>query len=193
MTKRICHLLITIPFLSLATFPAFSPDQLTRFKILEVHDGDSLKIDNQNRPLHIRLNHIDAPELEQKPWGELSRQKLNTLIKECKAELVLEKSGTDHYGRTLAELFCGSESLNQKMISTGLATVYIYAKFQNRTQKRNYLNSIRLARLHRLGFWSTGLINPYHWRAAHKKARLPKSKRVRQNRRVSNSEGKGFQ
>ena len=193
MTKRICHLLITIPFISLATFPGLTPDHLTHFKILDVHDGDSLKIEYQKKRLHVRLNHIDAPELEQKPWGEHSRQKLSELIEECKESLRFEKTGIDQYGRTLAELFCGKESLNQKMISTGHATVYIYAKFQNRSQKRNYLNSIRLARLHRLGFWSTGLINPYHWRAAHKKARLPKSKRVRQNRRVSKSEGKGFQ
>lgn len=193
MTKRICHLLIYIPFLTFATFPALGPDRLTDFKILDIHDGDSIKIEYQQSSLHVRLNFIDAPELEQKPWGEKARQKLSSLIKECKEELILQKSGTDQYGRILAELFCGKESLNQKMITTGFATVYIYAKFQNRAQKRNYLNSIRLARLHRRGFWLSGIINPYHWRAAHKKARLPNSKRLRQNSRVSKSEGKGFQ
>lgn len=193
MTKRICHLLIYFPFLSFVTVPALGPDRLTGFKILDVHDGDSIKIEYHRKPLHVRLNYLDAPELEQKPWGEYARQKLSSLIKDCKHDLMLEKSGVDQYGRTLAELFCGLESLNQKMIVQGFATVYIYAKFQNRAQKRNYLNSIRLARLHRRGFWPTGIINPYHWRAAHKKAHLPNSKRVRQNNRVSKKEGKGFQ
>ena len=194
MTKRICHLMFYFPCLLLLSYPDFSPQRIGRVTVLEVQDGDSIILLINKNKIRLRMNFIDAPEMDQRPAGENAKKYLTHIIKNCKEQLSLDRSGIDQYGRVLGELWCGKMSLNLAMIKSGHATVYIYAKFQNRGQKREYLNALKLARLKKIGFWREGIVNPYHWRAARKKASLPKRSRIRQNRRVSFSkEGKGFQ
>lgn len=100
-------------------------------KILSVHDGDTCTalVDlgfriSQEMPL--RLLGIDAPELSQKPAGQDARDHLRALIDGKQVTVRTEKDRTEKYGRYLATIFVGGDtmSVNDKMIRDGHARTY---------------------------------------------------------------------
>jgi hypothetical protein len=87
--------------------------------VVSVHDGDTLTaVDAGNVQHKVRLAGIDAPETKQ-PFGTKSRDRL--------AELTLRKVVTvtvhdrDQYGRLLADIEAGGQSVNRRMVADGLA------------------------------------------------------------------------
>lgn len=43
---------------------------LSSAKVIKIHDGDTISADSGQGVIKIRLACIDAPESNQKPWGE---------------------------------------------------------------------------------------------------------------------------
>ncbi|MCY1669565.1 thermonuclease family protein [Novosphingobium sp. SL115] len=95
-----------------------------------VHDGDTLRCGRER----VRIANIDAPEMPDSPkcrdrrrsyaWcdfaaGEASRVALVRLL--SRGRVMIERLGTDPYGRTLAIVSVGDVDVGDYLISQGLA------------------------------------------------------------------------
>ncbi len=128
-----------------------------------VVDGDTLRVTCQGKPVTVRLHCIDAPEMEQNPWGENARQALQRLAPRLLQLKVIE---LDRYGRTVAEVFTASSdhrSLNLELVKNGNAAVYArYCDDSRFTQAQ------KIAKKAKLGIWSRGGLQQTPWTFRHR-------------------------
>ncbi len=74
----------------------------------------------------------------------------------------------DRYGRTVAELYVGKQSINLQMVKEGQAVVYRQYLKGCAATKDQYLQAEAQARQKRLGFWNQKLpIMPWDYRRSH--------------------------
>ncbi len=128
-----------------------------------VVDGDTLRVTCQGKPVTVRLHCIDAPEMEQKPWGENARQALQRLAPRMLQLKVIE---LDRYGRTVAEVFTASSdhrSLNLEQVKSGNAAVYAQYCNDNR-----FSQAQKTAKQAKLGIWSRSGLQQRPWKFRHR-------------------------
>lgn len=97
---------------------------------LSVHDGDTIRCGSER----IRIENIDAPELEGSPkcedyrsaraWcdyalGERSRDALGSFLDS--GTIGVRRSGKDKYGRTLARIEVNGQDAGEYLVGQGLA------------------------------------------------------------------------
>jgi len=115
-------------------------------RVLHISDGDTLRASCRGETVRIRLYCIDAPELDQRPWGEASRDHLRRLTPPT---VRVVEHDRDRYGRLIGELFDGDTSLNLALVAAGWAAVY-----PQYCQAPRYYAAEREARRAGLGIWS---------------------------------------
>lgn len=120
--------------------------------VISVGDGDTLRISLEGEAVTVRLTCVDAPELAQSPWGSDAATRLAELLPPGQAVQVREV-GTDRYGRTVAELFLGNESVNLRLVEEGLAVVYPEYLNNCLETRDRYLQAEANARTLKLGLW----------------------------------------
>lgn len=116
--------------------------------MIEIIDGDTIEVLENNRPIRIRLAEIDCPE---------SRQDFGQQAKTFTSELAFDKDvkvlvkDIDRYGRTVAEIILpDGRSLNRELVSAGLAWWYQrYSSDQSIGQLQSQAKSAKL------GLWSS--------------------------------------
>lgn len=128
---------------------------------VRVVDGDTVVIDN----IKIRLQGIDAPELNQKckfyqtnelyACGEGAKNFLITLIDNHTVKCL--RKGIDRYGRVLAYCFVGDLNLNKEMIRSGNAVAY-------RKYDDSFVIDEIFAKKEKKGIWSSAFDEPEKWR-----------------------------
>jgi len=103
---------------------AAAPCALADFvgRVVHVSDGDTLTVLVDRKPVRVRLDSIDAPELGQ-PFGKRSQQSLAELCG-TKTAHVVEK-GLDRYGRTIGWIVCGEVDANAEQVRRGMAWVFV--------------------------------------------------------------------
>ena len=114
-----------------------------------VIDGDTLEI----RGTRIRLHGIDAPESGQlckrngKDYrcGQPAAAALDDLI--TRRSVRCEERDVDQYGRTVAECFVASLSLNDELVKRGWAVAY-------REYSEAHVTAEKAARAAKRGIWS---------------------------------------
>ncbi len=121
--------------------------------VVSIGDGDTLRISQAGQITTIRLGCIDAPERAQSPWGRQSTSRLKQLLPPGKAVQVREIT-RDRYGRTVAELYLGKQSVNLEMVKEGQAVVYRQYLDECAVTKDQYLQAEAQAKQKRLGFWN---------------------------------------
>jgi endonuclease YncB( thermonuclease family) len=128
------------------------------WKVVSVHDGDTLKVLQNGQQTTIRLQGIDAPEIGQ-PFGSKSRDRLAELT--MGKMVVIQADKPDQYGRLLGTVEVNGENVNRQMIADGLAWHY------TRYSKDSGLASAeRAAREARRGLWADARpVPPWEWRA----------------------------
>lgn len=127
--------------------------------VATVVDGDSIRMADTE----IRLQGIDAPEGQQfcrsngTDWacGEAARKTLHSLS--AGAQLRCTWSDRDRYNRPLATCFKKDTSLNQTMISAGMALAY-------RRYSDRYVSQENEARKAKRGIWNSTFVPPWEWR-----------------------------
>ncbi|HWI41167.1 MAG TPA: thermonuclease family protein [Verrucomicrobiae bacterium] len=72
-SKRLPLLLRLILFYSLGAVSPAAAMQAFPAKVVEVIDGDTIRVVHQKKPLVIRLQGVDAPELKQ-PYGQKAKE-----------------------------------------------------------------------------------------------------------------------
>ena len=127
-------------------------------RVVSVHDGDTLTVLIERRPVRVRLIDIDAPELRQ-PFGARSRQSLSTL---CFGKVAsLDVRGHDRYNRTLARVNCGGADANAEQVRRGYA--WTFARYA-RTESPLFAIE-REARAAQRGLWQDPApVAPWEWR-----------------------------
>mgnify|MGYP002639011329 CR=1 FL=1 len=165
---RIFFTLICIFFIS-----SCHKQELKAVKILKLFDGDSFLVQDypcfECEEYQIRLLGIDTPESSQKPWGDKSRAKLDSLIRKDRViYLEYDFQKIDKYKRHLAYAFTDDQKtklINEEMVLTGYAELFAFAK------DLKYLDRLkdaeRIAKQSNLGIWQkTGGLktSPYDYR-----------------------------
>lgn len=119
-------------------------------KVIEVSDGDTLKLSNGKS---FRLYGINAPEVKE-PFYEEAKAFTENLVlgKEISFEQE-ENYREDKFGRTLGYVFVGGINLNIELVRNGLARVVLYEKRAKIKYQEELLSSEKSAKELRLGIW----------------------------------------
>lgn len=120
--------------------------------LIEVTDGDTLKVEVEGREEKVRLLLIDTPETvhpdkEEQPFGKDASNFVKKQVAKGKIELELDVSERDKYGRLLAYVWINDKMLNEQLLEYGLARVAIsilqirsmlinLKKFKNQPRKK---------------------------------------------------------
>lgn len=122
-------------------------------------DGDTIEIER----LTVRLNGIDAPELQQtcikesKVWacGEVAVEALRGLVHDRRVECWIK--GTDPHGHFLAYCVVAGKDIGGQMVEHGWALAhYLFSYEYSRAEQR--------AKSARVGIWASGFETPWEWR-----------------------------
>lgn len=148
----------------------------TVFRVISVSDGDTVKLRAESvaglpvRVEQVRLIGIDAPELDQEPWGRRAKRHLKKMLSESNwlVTVELDLDRRDRYGRLLAYLWDRrGRMINEQMVEAGYAQLYTIppnVKYAGRLQAAQQRAIRRGA-----GIWGAkGLReSPRHWRDLH--------------------------
>lgn len=118
------------------------------------YDGDTLgafrNSDGMAVPVRLRLAFIDAPEMDQSPWGIRARAYLRSLLY-INEPLVVTVLGTDKYGRYLSLVQRRRDygNIGLRMVYGGYAALWQCPKAETAFQAAQ-----DLAQFRRSGIWS---------------------------------------
>jgi micrococcal nuclease len=101
----------------------------------------------------VRLIGIDAPELDQEPYGRRSREALARRIPiGTDVRLELDVQPEDQYGRTLAYLWLGDRFINEEQAAEGFATTLTVPP--NVRYAETFRKAVASARAQGAGLWA---------------------------------------
>lgn len=147
--------------------------ELEKWQLKSIHDGDTLRVTRENEELKIRLCGIDAPEIKQ-PLGIEARDYLRSLVELGDGELLIVPIEEDRYGRTVAEVYVQDSkntavNLNMQMVRDGYA--WLYAQYKDNCPTKNELVMAEgLASEEGLGVWNGNHQPPWEFRANQSKS-----------------------
>ncbi|MBE9224040.1 thermonuclease family protein [Phormidium sp. LEGE 05292] len=141
--------------------------------VISVGDGDTIRVRSANQTVTVRLGCIDAPEISQQPWGERARYRLGQFLPTGQA-VRLRFIDRDQYGRTVAEVLKGNQSVNLQMVREGYAIIYPQYFSGCNASRGEYQQAEAGARQNRLAFWSQpSPIMPWDFRAGRRTPQQP--------------------
>ena len=124
---------------------------------IRVIDGDTIRAEVEGKERKIRLDDIDAPEMNQ-PFGVQSRNFLIRLLDKKDITVVFQGKGS--YGRPLGQIYANDESVNVLMIKSGFA--WVYDRYVKDSSLYKYQDQ---AKAENLGLWQAeNPIAPWMWR-----------------------------
>ncbi len=135
-----------------------------------VPDGDTVEADIQGKVERIRLIGIDAPELDQRPWGRKAKKYLQELIASSHWQVGIEYDieRRDKHDRVLAYLWSRDGRLiNEEMVKGGYAVLFTIPP--NVKHEDRFKAAQIVARENRAGIWEKGGLSqkPSDYRREH--------------------------
>jgi len=148
MKERLIHILIFIFGVScifygtLFAIPinAYAVDKVFFRKVINVIDGDTIKIDSTQESelinyleYSVRIRSIDAPEIHtksncEKKLGLKAKKFLESIVKNNQLVKIINPTWDKYGGRILAELQINDQSISQLMIDNKHAVAYFGQK-----------------------------------------------------------------
>lgn len=153
-------------FFLVALLTIFFPSQSLALdfqgRVMEVADGDSIKVMSKGDYYYIRLAYIDAPERGQ-PFSKKSKKYLSDLIFE---KLIFIKAhGQDKFRRLVGEVFLEKKNINREMVRAGMAW-----EFKQYSEDRELASLQAMAKDAKRGIWSKNDPKPpWEYRKLNKK------------------------
>ncbi|MEM8594396.1 MAG: thermonuclease family protein [Pseudomonadota bacterium] len=141
-----------------------------------VIDGDSVKVLYEGRDYTLRLQGIDAPELDQ-PMGDEAHERLNAWV--AYRRVTIQVLAQDRYKRWLVRMTHAERDVNLAMVEAGLAWCYV-----SHTQKHSAFSQAceraeDSARSDRLGLWADEQpMKPSQWRKTQRNERELAQRRI---------------
>ena len=156
--------LITFAFLFFLGNSHARDSNLFDIYVLNVVDGDTIKVKFENKVKKIRLSAIDAPEIKQN-HGKESKKFLSDLIK--KKKIKFHKLGTDRYRRLLGIIYYNDKDVNLEMVINGHAWVYRkYLRSIPKKYRNLYKSAEKEAKNSKIGLWKNlDAQPPWVWRS----------------------------
>jgi micrococcal nuclease len=131
--------------------------------VTHVSDGDTLwiEVDPSRKPIKVRLQGMDAPEICQ-PWGRQAHDALKARL--LGQRVSLNTRAKDDYDRALGRLQYRGEDVGAWLVSNGHAWSYHY-----RRNPGPYAEEQAQAKAKRIGLWaqSAPAIEPRQFRQSH--------------------------
>ncbi len=133
-----------------------------RATVISIGDGDTIRVQQGQQRMTIRLACIDAPEMAQAPYGAQARSYLQSRMR-LGSSVTLRPQTVDRFGRTVAEVFSGV-NINLAMVEDGIA--FAYRKYLGQCNAREYLDAEVRASQSRYGVWQVpgGITRPWDFR-----------------------------
>ena len=141
--KFLVLLLVTLLIVSCKSFPlsSVSQEKVLHGQVIDVLDGDTVKLRSDWHIYKIRLAGIDAPE-KQQAYGVQSKIYLEHLIAD--KDVSIKVLYCDQYGRYVGKIYLNGKDINGEMIRSGYAWHYnhfdsnpVYAGFMLDAQRSN--------------------------------------------------------
>lgn len=160
MRTHVMPLFILFIFLTACSTISSEPvkDNTIPATVERVVDGDTLKVQVENREETIRLLLVDTPETKHptkpvQPFGPDASQFAKDTLEGKEIGIEIDVSERDKYGRLLAYVWIGDSMFNEMLLEEGLARVaYIY---QPNVKYVDHFQSIqREAQEKGIGIWS---------------------------------------
>jgi micrococcal nuclease len=136
-------------------------------RLIEVLDGDTVRISQGSQVWKLRFSRIDSPEKGQpflgKERGDAGRFSTMCFKKVIgnRRNFMLRLEKFDVYGRMLGDL----DNLSFDLVRNGCAGLYPMAEFSSRREKWIYLRALYSARARATGVWEHGgYETPKSWR-----------------------------
>jgi len=117
------------------------------YKVLEVIDGDTFRIEAGGEARRVRLMGVNAPELG-KCLGNEAKEELIQLT--LNKNINLKDQFSDPYGRIMVNVFVGKKYINGEILSLGLGRMDYYENPHKNELKTAY----GVARAKKLGIFS---------------------------------------
>jgi len=96
-------------------------------QVIKVHDGDTVTLMIDGRMRKTRLIGIDAPEMNQRPWGRRAKEHLIDILNHTDWFVAVDTDVVtiDKYGRLLVYLWTkNKELINERMVRDGYAVLF---------------------------------------------------------------------
>lgn len=154
---RLALLLLLVPalvFFRLAEDIGMDVSPSARFRVARIIDGDTMELAGGDR---LRLLYIDTPE-KGEPYYDSATALLSRLAFGREVVLQFGHRRRDGYGRLLAAVICDSINVNEALLESGYASVYLFRdNISDDSQEgivRRMLAAQERALEARLGIWS---------------------------------------
>ena len=121
-------------------------------QVVRVVSGQTLEATSMGKALKVRLAGIEAPDLQQQPWGQIAKQQLEATISGKTATLELDGQ-PDKFGRQWAYVWQNGKLLNEQLLKEG------YVLWDGRSRDRKYDDRLEKAqawaRIMGRGVWNS--------------------------------------
>ncbi|AFZ30773.1 nuclease (SNase domain-containing protein) [Gloeocapsa sp. PCC 7428] len=150
--KIVCVLLL---LLILGCQPKTTPQGKT-VKVTRVVSGNTLEVigleAQRNFNARVRLIGVDAPDLQQQPWGQTAKQQLEKIVQGSNVLLEFDVQQKDRFGRYQAYVWHDKVLLNEWLVAQG----YVLAVARNPNDKytQQLTRAQESARLMERGIWN---------------------------------------
>ena len=138
----------------LKSYPVQDFSNDVAYRVLQVVDGDTIKIEHQGKPVTLQLIGVDTPETvhPNKPVEAYGKEAFNFTQNLLLGEAVYLRSDnstseTDRYGRLLSYVYRAPDGLfvNLEIVRQGYGRAYLQYPFQLMALFRHYAEHARLA------------------------------------------------
>ena len=127
------------------TYPIEDFTKDTAYQVIDIIDGDTIKINYQGKQTTVHLIGVDTPETvhPQKPveaFGKEATYFLKNLLLDESVYLRFDVQRTDKYGRTLAYLYRAPDGLfvNLEIVRQGYGKAYTVFPFKHKSLFQHY-------------------------------------------------------
>ncbi|NJA90147.1 thermonuclease family protein [Rhodocyclus tenuis] len=120
--------------------------------VINVHDGDTLKLWTEERIVTVRFSGSDTPETGQAYW-RVARDRLRALVRGQPTTISCYKK--DMHARDVCRVYVGTQDVGLEMVREGLAWhAYQFDDEQTSAERVAYKNAESDARAKGLGLWA---------------------------------------
>jgi len=131
------------------------PPGLQEVRVLRVVSGQTLEvtgIQQLDEVTRVRLIGIDAPDLQQQPWGRAAKEQLEKMIAGEAVLLEFDVQDKDKWKRYLAYVWQNGELLNEKLLAQG--AVLAALRTPNHKYDQRFSRAQEWSRLMGQGIWN---------------------------------------
>ncbi len=153
-TRLIINSLILVYLLLLLSCQSHHQPKGIKAQVQQVLSGQTLEvlIDDSNLRSKVRLIGIQAPDLQQKPWGITAKNILKEWLENKQIILELGTPEEDIFKRKLAYVWYQGELINEKLIAQGY--VLDAPEYDNNKYNKSCQRAREYARLMGSGIWN---------------------------------------